>query len=183
MITSEEQLRAVAVRSAAEMMMTAARTAPKACGRDNLELAVVDGAELKLLSDKMRSIAAADDLAFFDRDADCVDRSDAVVLLGSRSRLQGLDCGLCGFPSCSAKTEKAPQTPCVFNVNDLGLAVGSAVSRSADMRVDSRVLYSAGRAASELGLLGDETFMILAVALSVSGKSPYFDRQTNCINR
>lgn len=183
MITKEEQLRADTVRSAAALMMTAARTAPKACGRDNLELAVVEGDDLKRLSDAMRRIASADGLEFFNRDADCVDLSQAVVLVGSRAKVQGLDCGLCGFATCAAKESTSPSTPCVFNVNDLGLAIGSAASRCADLRVDSRVLYSAGRAASELKLLGGETFMILAIALSVSGKSPYFDRKSNCINR
>ncbi len=48
---------------------------------------------------------------------------------------------------------------------------------AADSRVDSRVLYSAGRAALSLKLMDADVRMIMAVPLSVSGKSIFFDRK------
>jgi uncharacterized ferredoxin-like protein len=61
-------------------------------------------------------------------------------------------------------------------MNDLGIAIGSAVSVAADHRVDNRVMYSIGKAAKELKLLGEEASIIFGIPLSASGKSPFFDR-------
>ena len=58
---------------------------------------------------------------------------------------------------------------------DLGIAVGSAVSVAADMRIDNRVMFSVGKAAQSMKLLGECT-RIMGIPLSVSGKSPMFDR-------
>jgi len=65
---------------------------------------------------------------------------------------------------------------CFFAAHDLGLAVGSAVSVAADMRVDNRVMYSAGVAAKLLGLFEGDVTAVVGVPLSVSEKSPFFDR-------
>jgi uncharacterized ferredoxin-like protein len=65
--------------------------------------------------------------------------------------------------------------PCFFNANDLGIAIGSATSLAADFRVDSRVMFSVGQAVLSLNLL-PECSMVLALPLSVSGKSIFFDR-------
>lgn len=62
-------------------------------------------------------------------------------------------------------------------MTDLGIAVGSAVATAADLRVDNRVLYSAGVAAREMWLLGD-CAIIYAIPLSVAGKDIYFDRKS-----
>ena len=66
---------------------------------------------------------------------------------------------------------------CFFAAHDLGLAIGSAVSVAADMRVDNRVMYSAGLAAKELGVFGVPVQAAIGVPLSVSEKSVYFDRK------
>ena len=65
---------------------------------------------------------------------------------------------------------------CAFDDIDLGIAIGSAVSIAANDRVDNRVMLSAGVAAQNLKILGDKTLKILAIPLSATGKSPYFDR-------
>ena len=65
---------------------------------------------------------------------------------------------------------------CSFNAGDLGIAVGSVVSLAADLRVDNRIMYTAGKAAIELGLLGDDVFIAYAIPLSAKGKNPFFDR-------
>ena len=48
---------------------------------------------------------------------------------------------------------------------------------AADARVDNRVMFSVGRAARSLGLLGASATLVLGIPLSVSGKSPFFDRK------
>ena len=68
-----------------------------------------------------------------------------------------------------------PNTCDTFNTNDLGIAIGSAAALAADFRIDSRVMFSVGQAVLDLNLL-PECSMVLALPLSVSRKSIFFDR-------
>lgn len=77
--------------------------------------------------------------------------------------------------SCSEKA-KSPNTPCVFNTTDLGIAVGSAASVAMDNRIDNRIMYSVGKAVVDMGILGPDVKLAYGIPLSVSGKSPFFDR-------
>ena len=165
-----------ALRTVAELMCLAARTAPKARGTDNLVAAVVTGEAKERLAAEMRAIAEEVNAAFFARDAANVDASPVVVLLGTRLMRFGLPaCGLCSFADCK-KNEEAGAV-CVFPAHDLGIAVGSAAGVAADHHVDSRVMFSAGAAALRLGLLGDEARIAFGIPLSAGGKSPFFDRK------
>jgi uncharacterized ferredoxin-like protein len=175
MIRMNAEAETPAVMRAAEQLCVAARTAPKGRGKDLLVTAVVAGDEKDLLCSKMRQIAQRDQVAFFDRDAGNVAGVEVVVLLGTRKEPLGLPhCGYCGFADCAATTRAGAF--CAFNVGDLGIAVGSAVSRAADLRLDNRVMYSLGKAALELGLLGDDVAIAYGIPLSATGKSPFFDR-------
>ncbi len=176
MLTYETKSRAEYLAQAGKAMMAAARTAPKGCGVDNLEIAMVTGNKIVELAAKMREIGVPSGMSFFMRDAGNVEDSDAVVLIGVRSTVRKLNCGLCGFGTCRRKEVESPATPCSFNMIDLGIALGSAVSIAADRRVDNRIMYSAGTAAIELGML-DGCSTAIAIPLSCSGKSVYFDRK------
>jgi len=161
--------------NAADIICTAARTAPKGRGMDLLVTAVVTGEEKDRLCERMRLIAERDELEFFARDAKGVESVAVIVLLGTRKEHLGLPkCGYCGFRDCGLML-KAGGT-CSMNTGDLGIALGSAVSRAADLRIDNRILYSAGKAAVELGLLGADIPIAYGIPLSVSGKNPFFDR-------
>ncbi|MBR2716372.1 MAG: ferredoxin [Oscillospiraceae bacterium] len=167
-----------AVLAAAEAMCAAARTAPKACGIDTLDSAILTGEDKAALSAEMRRIAELDGDTFFIRDADNVDQSLAVVLIGADDRPRGVDrvCSLCGWDGCGDCVKHGGK--CIMNSVDLGIAVGSAVSLAADLRMDNRVMFTAGKAAASLGLLGEKK-LIFGIPLSVSGKSPFFDRKFN----
>ena len=160
--------------NAASAMMAAARTAPKANGMDNLECFALSGEEKSALTAKMREVAAITREDFIARDADNVDGVPMIVLFGTKNAPYGVNCGYCGKESCAAAVESGAM--CFFAAHDLGLAVGSAVSVAADMRVDNRVMYSAGVAAKLLGLFEGEVTAAVGVPLSVSEKSPFFDR-------
>jgi len=67
-------------------------------------------------------------------------------------------------------------SPCFFNANDLGIAIGSAVSVACDNRIDNRVMYTVGYTANKMNLLPNSD-IVLGLPLSVSGKSPFFDRK------
>ncbi|BCR04330.1 ferredoxin [Desulfuromonas versatilis] len=137
--------------------------------------AIVTGEEKDQLCRKMREIAERDKMAFFNRDAGNVEGVEVVVLLGTRKEPQGLPhCGYCGFANCGEMAKAGAF--CSFNVGDLGIAVGSAASRAADLRLDNRVMFSLGKAALELGLLGDQVAIAYGIPLSATGKSPFFDR-------
>jgi uncharacterized ferredoxin-like protein len=164
------------IMDTARAMCVAARTAPKAHGTDNLFVAVVTGEEKEKLVAEMRRIGEAPSSAFFARDAHNVHSAEAVVLIGTRVKTLGVpSCGFCGFKDC--KDNEAHDGICAFNTGDLGIAVGSAVSVAADRRVDSRVMFSVGRAALNLHSLGDEVRIAFGIPLSVTGKSPFFDRK------
>ena len=178
MITTEENLRTSSLKEVAASMLLAARTAPKARGIDNLVLAVATGETIRLISDKLKELAyGKDNLQFFIRDADNILNAEAIVLIATKIKTNGLNCGLCGYSTCDEKNE-VKMAPCAFNTNDMGIAIGSAVSIAADHRVDNRVMFSIGIAVRELNLLGDEAAIIFGIPLSASGKSPFFDRKT-----
>ena len=164
-----------AALTVAELMLAAARTAPKGCGADNLAAVIIDGEEKARLADQMRKIAAETGEDFFARDAGNVDASAVVVLLGAINKPLGLThCSYCGFEDCVAMYKAGAN--CAFNVTDLGIAVGSAVSVAADHRVDNRVMFSAGKAAIALNYLSDNVRVAYGIPLSASSKSIYFDR-------
>jgi uncharacterized ferredoxin-like protein len=176
-ITTEEMIRMDTVHSVARRMLTAARTAPKAKGVDNLELAMVTGTDIEALAVKMEEIGRrGEGIPNFLRDAGNIRKAQAVLLLGTRIKSQGAKfCGRCGFKDCEEK-DQHPDFPCTFNSGDLGIAIGSAVSLAMDNRIDNRVMYTIGVAALELKILGEEVRIAFGIPLSVSSKSPFFDR-------
>lgn len=172
MLYNERATRREQALDIAKKMMVAARTAPKAKGVDIVECAVVDGEETAALAERLRAMGEERGLGFFARDAGCVEASVCVLLVGTREMPQGLDCGHCGFARCA---DRMPGVPCAVNSVDVGIALGAACSKAADYRVDTRVMFSAGLAAQELGLL-EGCRQVYALPVSVSSKSPFFDR-------
>jgi uncharacterized ferredoxin-like protein len=179
MLVLNSDAEAGGLRVAAELLCVAARTAPKACGKDFLVTAIVSGEEKAALQTRMREIAARDGVSFFARDAGNLEQAPFVVLIGTRKEALNIPaCGYCGFADCQVM--RAAGGTCSFNAGDLGIAVGSAVSRAADLRIDNRVLYTAGKAAIELGYLGPDVPIAYGIPLSAKGKNPFFDREPTC---
>lgn len=135
----------------AKLMLTAARTAPKAGGDDSIVTAILNGKEKEELSKTMERIGKEKEWDWVLRDSKNVKDADAVVLVGVTY----------------ADT---------YKLIDLGVALGSAVKTASDMNVDNRIMLSVGMAAQELGILNAE--VILGVPLSIKGKNIFFDRTT-----
>ena len=173
MIQDERVSRHEHILDVARQMMTAARTAPKGKGIDVIEIALITGEDLKRLSDKMIAMVEVHGMKFFLRDADNVLQAECIVAIGTRELAQGLNCGHCGFPTC---TDRPFCVPCALNTVDVGIAVGSACATAADLRVDTRVMFSAGLAIQELGWLED-CKSVFAIPVSASSKNPFFDRK------
>jgi uncharacterized ferredoxin-like protein len=175
------------VRMAASLMAAAARTAPKTRGLDSIETLILDGADLEVLALAMEAKAAekGNKVPSFARDAKNVRNSSAVLLIGVTGEPKNpkapLDCGACGRPGCAEfiETQKPEGEDfrgplCVFQALDLGIALGSAAKTAGLLNVDNRIMYTIGAAARKLKLLRSD--IVIGFPLSISGKSPYFDR-------
>ena len=168
------------LRVAADLMDIAARTAPKSAGQDYVVVHIVEGDAIKELADKMIEYGKRTGKKNFDRDGKNVAASEAVVLIGIKdAKSVNLDCGACGSETCeglminSHEGEfRGPQ--CAFRLLDMGIALGSAVKTASLLNIDNRIMYRAGVAAREMGLI-DADF-VMGIPLSATGKSIYFDR-------
>lgn len=175
MITGRDEAAKETVLRVAKDMLTAAVTAPKAHGWDFLEGKIVSGDDLHVLADHMRDIYKETGADFFNRDANNVDNSECVLLLGIRNEPVQLEhCGYCGFADCGEMA--AAGANCAFNITDLGIAIGSAVSIAGDNRIDNRVMFSAGQAALRMNILDPSVRVCYGIPLSAGPKSIYFDR-------
>ena len=173
MIQNERETRHQRVMEAVGQMMTAARTAPKAKGTDIIEIVAVEGNDIRILSDKTVVLGIQNDYKFFLRDAENILSAEAVLLIGTHQKEQTLNCNHCGFASCD---DKPQEVPCTINSVDVGIAIGSACAMAADLRLDTRVMFSVGYAAQALNWLeGCRT--VFAIPISASTKSPFFDRK------
>lgn len=180
MIYKREYATKETVMRVAQAMVTAAVTAPKGHGIDNLLAVIVDGEDKAVLANHMRDIYKETGADFFNRDAGCVDASECVVLLATKDDPILLDnCGYCGLKDCAEN--RAAGASCAFNVTDLGIAVGSAVSIAADNRVDARVFFSAGKAALRMGIFDDDVRVCYGIPLSATSKSIFFDRDPGAV--
>ncbi|MCI2061418.1 MAG: DUF2148 domain-containing protein [Eubacteriaceae bacterium] len=176
MIINREEAENEALRNTAVQMMAAIRTAPKGCGMDNVTAVIVSGEDKQKLADSMMEIHEETGLDFMKRDAENAARCDLMIVVGVKDIPMGMpDCGLCGAKDCAENRKKSSR--CVFNITDLGIALGSAVSVAADSRIDSRIFYSAGQGALRMGILGDDVKVAYGIGLSISTKSIFFDRE------
>lgn len=173
---------------AIKLMAASARTAPKAGGKDFLEIVVITKDEdLEKIAEAMKKYAPkSTNEAYWLRDASNIENSQALLLVGlSKPVTAGYDCGGCGYPTC-AEFEKNRQMQkkemgytgphCVMRMIDIGVALSSAAKTASMLNVDNRVQQRVGAAARALGLIKAE--VVLGIPVSIAGKSIYFDRQT-----
>ncbi len=167
--------------SCAKAMVAAARTAPKGRGIDHLETLILTDSEKERFLDAAEKNAALlenDKIrASLLRDIGNCRKASAVVFLGGRAEVSGINDGSCTYCSYGSCKECLRQDGfCSFMVGDLGIACGSAVSVAADMRVDNRIMYTVGREARNLQIFEKPVKLAFAIPLSVSRKSVFFDR-------
>ena len=173
MIINERDSRHDYICQVGRQIMTAARTAPKGKGVDIIEVTMITDDDIKILSDKMIAMVEEHGMQFFLRDADNILNAECIILIGTRDQAQGLNCGHCGYAHCADRSEGVP---CAINSVDVGIALGSACATAADMRVDTRVMFSAGLAAQRLDWLNG-CKQVYAIPVSASSKNPFFDRK------
>ena len=160
----------------ARHMAVAARTAPKTRGIDNVEVfAIDDDAAKKKIIEKMREISKKESRPSFERDADSIETSPVLLVIGVKSNPAGLNCGFCGYATCEelSKTKGI----CAYNSIDLGISIDSAAGIASLFHADNRVMYSIGRACLDLEIFSQTVKQALGIPLSVTGKNPFFDRK------
>jgi uncharacterized ferredoxin-like protein len=170
----------------AKAMAVAARTAPKARGVDAVETLIVFDEDLDTLAQAMEEHGAVTGSEIFERDANSVRGSQAVLLVGLRDlrpkKMENpLNCGACGHGDCAGflkvkerEGKDFPGPVCLFQAIDLGIALSSACSVAARFHVDNRMMYTIGGPARKVGWM--ESQVIIGIPLSCSGKNIYFDR-------
>ncbi len=181
------QAESEAILTAAKLILAGVTTSPKTRGISSLTTAVLQGEEQERLAQAMEDQFNRKNhkLNFLRRDAQSIRQSAAVLLIGVRGTPKKpedpINCGACGFSNCGEflratkkKGEDFYGPLCVFQVLDLGVALGVATKMAATMNIDNRLMYSAGAAAMNLGILDAD--LILALPLSVSPKNIFFDR-------
>ena len=161
----------------AEKMCAAARTAPKAHGKDIIHTFVLTGDEKEELAKKMEAVGErlmGDKMpTWYGRDAANVRKANAVVIIGADRKPLGVpNCGYCGFGDCKG-CENAGGN-CAVAYVDLGIAVSSAVSAASNDYVDCRIMFSIGKTVAEMDFTPDCFW--LGIPISISGKNIFFDR-------
>ncbi len=187
-LINSSQAEKEAVLTAAKLMMAAITTAPKGRGVSEVTSILLFDEEKEHLARSMeeQNSHKATPVGFFKRDAQNIRKAAAVLLIGVKGTMpkkpeMPFNCGACGYPSCSEfmKTQKKKGEDfvgplCAFQVMDLGIALGVAAKMAGELNIDNRMMYSAGAAAMNLGLLKAD--LIIAIPLSVSEKNIFFDR-------
>ncbi|MBD3234758.1 MAG: hypothetical protein GF315_13615 [candidate division Zixibacteria bacterium] len=169
---------------AAQFMEVSARTAPKSMGKDFISTKIISKGKLDKLADEMDRIHREEKRRDFDRDANSVRASGAILLIGLKNSDEvGLNCGGCGYPTCEEKAANRKKGKeftgplCVFRLLDMGIALGSAAKTASIFNFDSRIMYRIAIAAMNLGWI--EWEVLMAIPISASGKSPFFDRKSS----
>ena len=68
---------------------------------------------------------------------------------------------------------------CIFRANNIAYALDGVISLARNIGIDYGVFWSAGAAAMRMKLLPRETGLALAVAISITEKSPFRDIPKN----
>jgi len=136
-------------------MLVAARTAPKARGRDTVVTAILGGEDKNRLADEMERAGKEKNLPQRIRDAGNVRNSELVILVGVRYE------------------EGSPKE---LKLVDLGIALGSAAKVAGDLNVDNRIMRSIGETAEKMKLL--QADYAVGIPISIRGKSIFFDRSS-----
>jgi uncharacterized ferredoxin-like protein len=172
---------------AVKLMAASARTAPKAGGKDFLEIVVITKDEdLKRIAEAMKEYAPkSTNEAFWLRDASNIENSQSLLLVGlTKPVTAGYDCGACGYPTCAefAKNRTIQDKEmgytgphCVMRMIDIGVALCSAAKTASMLNIDNRVQQRVGAAARAIGLIQGE--VVMGIPVSITGKSIYYDRQ------
>jgi uncharacterized ferredoxin-like protein len=189
-IRQYETDRTEAVRIAARLILASGTTTPRVGGVGECTIHIVDDeCDIEDICQQMESMAdIKKSWGFFKRDAAMVRDADALLVTTSLRCLTDpadINCNMCGKLVCEylKEEEKLPADPdvaftgplCTFRATNIAYAVDGMIGQARNLGIDYGVYWSAGAAAIRMGLLPRDTGFALAVAISVSEKSPFRD--------
>ncbi len=152
MVVSSEDAEKEALLYAARLMVAAARTAPKAGGRDSIQTLILTGEDKDRLAEAMSTEGRAGET-----NPKNVRDAGAVILIG-----------------VDFDSNREEPFGMRLKLIDLGIALGSAVRVASDLNIDNRIFYTAGRAAIQAGIMkADE---VQGIPIAIKGKNIFFDR-------
>ena len=189
-IKQYENDRIEAARVAARLMLASGTTTPRVGGVGECTIHIVDDeCDIEDICQQMEALAAVKkSWAFFRRDAAMVRDADALLISTSLRSLTDpadINCNMCGKLVCEylKEEEKLPADPdvaftgplCTFRAANIAYAVDGIVSQARNLGIDYGVYWSVGAAAMRMGILPRATGFALAVAISITEKSPFRD--------
>ncbi|WP_459129117.1 ferredoxin domain-containing protein [Guggenheimella bovis] len=164
-----------ALEMAATQLIARAKTAPKAAGKDSLVYRLAEKEDIKALQEEIVRLGIESDTPYFIRDAENLNSIQTIVLVGTKDQTRGVpQCGYCGFGDCKNKMKNKGR--CAYDLIDLGIALGSALSLAQTLGIDNRVMFTLGKAALSLGWM-ENCYAAFGIPLSISEKNIFFDRQ------
>ncbi len=176
------------IETVINLMTASAITAPKAGGKDCLEVvALTESNDLKRIANEMRKYAHKSSKEnYWHRDATNAEHAQGLLLIGLNGAVTaGYDCGGCGYRTCLEfeqereikEYEMGYSGPhCIMRMMDIGVALSSAAKTASLLNIDNRVQQRVGAAARALGYIDCEVAM--GIPISISGKSIFYDRKT-----
>ncbi|OOZ40014.1 hypothetical protein BOW53_09255 [Solemya pervernicosa gill symbiont] len=176
------------IETVINLMAASAIAAPKAGGKDCLNIvAITGGDDLKRIADEMRQYAHNSSKEnYWHRDATNTEGAQGLLLIGLNGAVTaGYDCGGCGYRTC-VEFEKERELKdfemgysgphCIMRMMDIGVALSSAAKAASMLNIDNRVQQRVGAAVRALGYIECEVAM--GIPISISGKSIFYDRKT-----
>jgi uncharacterized ferredoxin-like protein len=177
-------------RIAARLILASGTTSPRVGGVGECTIHILDeDCDIEDLCQEMERMAdIKNSWNFYKRDAAMLRDADVVLLTTSLRCVEDpadINCNLCGKLTCEylKAEEKLPADPdvayrgplCVFRANNIAYAVDGMISQARNLGIDHGVYWSAGAAAMRMRILPRNTGFALAVAISITEKSPFRD--------
>jgi len=185
-----EDDRKEAVRIAARLLLASGTTSPRVGGVGECTIHVIeDECDIEDVCQQVEGMAEENTgWGFFKRDAAILRDADAIMIITSLRSLtdpSDINCNMCGKLTCEymRESERLPREPgvaftgplCTFRADNIAYAVDGIVSQARNLGIDYGVYWSAGAAAMRMGIVPRNTGFALAVAISVTEKSPFRD--------
>ncbi len=185
-----EQHRIEAAKIAARLLLASGTTTPRVGGVGECTIHIIDDpCVIEDLCQGIENMSSENkSWDFFKRDAAMLRDADAVLVVTSLRCISDpadINCNMCGKMTCESlrETEKLANGAdvaftgplCIFRANNISYAIDGIVSQARNLGIDYGVFWSAGAAAMRMKILPRATGFALAVAISITEKSPFRD--------
>ena len=189
-IQNYENDRREAVKIAARLLLASGTTTPRVGGINECTIHTLnDPCDIEDLCLQIEEMSDENKgWKHFKRDAAMLRDADAVLIITSIRSLtdpSDINCNICGFITCDYQKERKKLTKekglaftgplCTFRATNIAYAVDGVISQARNLGIDYGVYWSAGAASMRMGLVPKKTGFALAVAISISEKSPFRD--------